>query len=66
MLNCFSRRCYIGYTATPFANIFQHDERYAKEYGEDLFPKIFILMLECIEPLREEQKIQIIIIWMLY
>ena len=46
LLNCFSRRCYIGYTATPFANIFQHDERYAKEYGEDLFPKSFMFDIQ--------------------
>ena len=46
LLNCFSRRCYVGYTATPFANIFQHDERYAKEYGEDLFPKSFMFDIQ--------------------
>ena len=42
LLQCFSRRAYIGYTATPFANIYIHDEKIHKDYGEDLFPKSFI------------------------
>lgn len=46
LLMCFSRRCYVGYTATPFANIFQHDERYAENYGEDLFPKSFMFDIQ--------------------
>ena len=41
-LQCFSKRIYIGYTATPFANIFIHDEKVHKDYGEDIFPKSFI------------------------
>lgn len=41
----FDRRMYVGYTATPFANIFIHDERSAKEYGPDLFPAAFIASL---------------------
>lgn len=41
----FSRRVYVGYTATPFANIFIHDERAAKDYGPDLFPATFIVSL---------------------
>lgn len=41
----FERRVYIGYTATPFANIFIHDERAAAEYGPDLFPATFIASL---------------------
>lgn len=41
----FDRRMYVGYTATPFANIFIHDERSAKDYGPDLFPAAFIASL---------------------
>ncbi len=41
----FDRRVYVGYTATPFANIFIHDERKAKDYGPDLFPSTFIASL---------------------
>jgi hypothetical protein len=45
LLMKFDRRVYVGYTATPFANIFIHDERKAKEYGPDLFPSTFIVSL---------------------
>jgi hypothetical protein len=45
LLMSFERRVYVGYTATPFANIFIHDERSAKEYGPDLFPSTFIVSL---------------------
>jgi hypothetical protein len=45
LLMKFDRRVYIGYTATPFANIFIHDERKAKDYGPDLFPSTFIVSL---------------------
>ena len=47
LLNCFSKRVYLGYTATPFANIFidhETDEklRDSAENSEDLFPSNFI------------------------
>lgn len=45
ILNVFSQSSYVGYTATPFANIFiLPDEERAdpSEYGPDLFPKNFI------------------------
>ena len=45
ILNVFSQSSYIGYTATPFANIFiLPDEEKAdpSKYGPDLFPKNFI------------------------
>lgn len=45
LLMKFDRRIYVGYTATPFANIFIHDERSAKDYGPDLFPATFIASL---------------------
>ncbi len=41
----FDRCVYVGYTATPFANIFIHDERKAQGYGDDLFPSAFIVQL---------------------
>jgi hypothetical protein len=45
LLMSFERRVYVGYTATPFANIFIHDERSAKDFGPDLFPSTFIVSL---------------------
>ena len=45
LLNSFSRSAYVGYTATPFANILMHDERRAEDYGADLFPATFIISL---------------------
>lgn len=42
LLQCFSRRNYVGYTATPFANILVHENKSHKDYGEDIFPKSFI------------------------
>ena len=45
LLMSFDRRVYVGYTATPFANIFIHDERQANDYGPDLFPSTFIVSL---------------------
>lgn len=37
---------YIGYTATPFANIFIDHKAEHEEYGDDLFPSDFIHALE--------------------
>jgi hypothetical protein len=45
LLGAFSRSVYVGYTATPFANIMIHDERAAEDFGADLFPSTFILSL---------------------
>jgi hypothetical protein len=43
ILNSFQQSSYVGYTATPFANIFiLPDEDRNLEYGDDLFPKGFI------------------------
>jgi hypothetical protein len=42
LLTRFERRTYVGYTATPFANVLIHDRASSDEYGEDLFPKSFI------------------------
>lgn len=43
LLNIFQCRSYVGYTATPFANIFIPKETKDKEFGEDLFPRDFIV-----------------------
>lgn len=45
LLETFERRAYVGYTATPFANVFIHPEGRTPEGGEDLFPKHFIINL---------------------
>ncbi|MDN7135985.1 Z1 domain-containing protein [Pseudidiomarina terrestris] len=42
ILFIFSESAYIGYTATPFANIFIHSEAESDKYGQDLFPRSFI------------------------
>lgn len=45
--NC-NRVSYVGYTATPYANIlinYNPNEPIDEEYGEDLFPKDFIIVL---------------------
>lgn len=46
ILSLFAKSSYIGYTATPFANIFINPDAYAKEEQEELFPKDFIYCLE--------------------
>jgi hypothetical protein len=46
LLKMFSRSCYVGYTATPFANIFIDPETDDDMRGQDLFPRHFIVSLE--------------------
>ncbi len=41
----FSRRAFIGYTATPFANILIPHEQYDPKAGLDLYPKDFFINL---------------------
>ncbi|QYO76565.1 Z1 domain-containing protein [Devosia salina] len=45
LLVSFSKSAYVGYTATPFANIFIHERGETKEEGPDLFPASFIINL---------------------
>lgn len=45
ILNIFAKKAYVGYTATPFANIFIHRQNETPEEGPDLFPKSFIVNL---------------------
>ena len=45
LLQIFDRSCYVGYTATPFANIFIDPETEDQMRGEDLFFRSFIVSL---------------------
>jgi hypothetical protein len=45
ILHTFTRSAYVGYTATPFANIFIHERGETVEEGPDLFPSAFIVNL---------------------
>ena len=45
LLYCFEQSAYVGYTATPFANIFIHERAVTADHGEDLFPRSFITNL---------------------
>jgi hypothetical protein len=45
ILNSFARSAYVGYTATPFANIFIHERGETRDEGPDLFPSAFIVNL---------------------
>ena len=46
LLRMFNRSCYVGYTATPFANIFIDPDTDDQMRGEDLFPRSFIVSLD--------------------
>lgn len=46
ILNLFRKRCYVGYTATPFANIFINPDDWNERLGNDLFPEHFIYSLD--------------------
>src|SRR5690606_28801455 len=41
LLHAFNRSAYVGYTATPFANIFIHERGETRDEGVDLFPSAF-------------------------
>ena len=45
ILYSFEKSAYVGYTATPFANIFIHEQGGTAEEGQDLFPRSFIMNL---------------------
>src|SRR5260221_2450734 len=45
ILRSFTRSAYVGYTATPFANIFIHERGETTAEGPDLFPASFIVNL---------------------
>ena len=46
LLRLFDRSCYVGYTATPFANIFIDPDTVDEMLGHDLFPRDFIVSLD--------------------
>lgn len=45
IMHSFARSAYVGYTATPFANIFIHERGETRDEGPDLFPASFIINL---------------------
>ena len=45
LLKVFDKCAYIGYTATPFANIFIYPDQDGVRYGQDLFPRDFLINL---------------------
>lgn len=45
ILHTFTHCACVGYTATPFANIFIHEQAATREEGPDLFPSAFIINL---------------------
>ncbi len=46
ILGIFRKSCYVGYTATPFANVLIDSTSHDDEKGEDIFPRSFIYTLE--------------------
>ena len=46
ILDSFEKSAYVGYTATPFANIFINPEVESPRHGKDLFPSSFIINVE--------------------
>lgn len=46
ILGLFAKSCYIGYTATPFANIFINPDAYDDDVRDELFPRDFIYCLD--------------------
>lgn len=46
VLGLFTKSCYVGYTATPFANIFINPDAYDDDVREELFPRHFIYSLD--------------------
>ncbi len=45
ILSKFNKSTYVGYTATPFANIFIDPENKDEMLGDDLFPKDFMIKI---------------------
>lgn len=45
LLGAFEKSAYVGYTATPFANIFVDPSASHSKFGEDIFPRSFIVSL---------------------
>jgi len=45
LLRKFQKSAYVGYTATPFANVFIHEQSKTEKFGPDIFPRSFIVNL---------------------
>lgn len=45
LMHRFEQSAYVGYTATPFANIFSYAGEPSEAHGDDLFPRSFIVRL---------------------
>lgn len=45
LLRAFDQCSYVGFTATPFANVFISDQAQGERFGDDLFPRSFALCL---------------------
>lgn len=43
LLGAFDKSAYVGYTATPFANIFINPSAQNEKHGDDIFPRSFII-----------------------
>jgi len=43
LLSCFEKAAYVGYTATPFANIFINPDAKTDKHEDDIFPRSFII-----------------------
>lgn len=43
LLSAFDKSAYVGYTATPFANIFINPSAQNQRHGDDIFPRSFII-----------------------
>ncbi len=46
ILKLFAKSSFVGYTATPFANIFINPDAYDEDVQKDLFPRHFIYFLD--------------------
>jgi hypothetical protein len=46
LLDSFEKSAYVGYTATPFANIFINPDAESPKHGADLFPRSFIINVD--------------------
>lgn len=46
LLSLFERKGYVGYTATPFANLLINADKESADEGKDLYPKDFVIGLE--------------------
>jgi len=43
LLLCFEKAAYVGYTATPYANVFINPDVKTEKHDDDIFPRSFII-----------------------